>query len=130
MRAALEQEDPALHEGDEKVGGHEALRLLEHWESADGGRRVRRHQLRFVLPGSASPGGGVGLVGRQVEEVVSGIYVLDVEVELLPHLHRLRQLDDGEGVLLRRPAHGDEAPALARRLLGGGVELPIKECSP
>ena len=41
MRAALEREDPALDEGDEEVGGHEALRLLEHSESADGGRRVR-----------------------------------------------------------------------------------------
>ena len=58
MRAALEREDPALHKGDEKVGGHEPLRLLEHSESADGGRRVRRHRLRFVLPGSASSGGG------------------------------------------------------------------------
>ena len=41
MRAALEREDPVLDEGDEEVGGHEALRLLKHPESADGGRRVR-----------------------------------------------------------------------------------------
>ena len=58
MRAALEREDPALDEGGEEVGGHEALRLLEHSESADGGRRVRRHRLRFVPPGGMSPGGG------------------------------------------------------------------------
>ena len=41
MRAALERKDSALDEGDKEVGGHKALRLLEHSESADGGRRVR-----------------------------------------------------------------------------------------
>ena len=40
MRAALEREDPALDEGDEEVGGHEALQILDHSESPDGGRRV------------------------------------------------------------------------------------------
>ena len=56
------------------------------------------------------PQGG-GLVGRQVEEVGSRIYVFDVEVGLLPHLHRLRQLDDGEGVrfagrrMVTKPPH-------------------------
>ena len=37
----MEREDSALNEGDEEVGGHEAFRLLEHSESADGGRCVR-----------------------------------------------------------------------------------------
>ena len=58
MGAALEREEPALNEGDEEVGGHEALRLLEHSESADGGRRVRRHRLRLVPPVRLKPGGG------------------------------------------------------------------------
>lgn len=58
MRAALEREDPTLHEGDEEVGDHEALRLLEHSESVDGGRRIRRHRLRLVLSRDASSGGG------------------------------------------------------------------------
>ena len=64
MRAALEREDPALDEGDEEVGGHEALRLLEHPESADGVRCIRRHRLRFVAPVGPSPSGRAGLIVR------------------------------------------------------------------
>ena len=86
---ALEREDPALHEGNKKVRGHEALRLLEHPESANGGRRVRRHRLWFAPPGGPSPGGGASLVGRQVDEVDCRVDVLNVEIRLLPQFHRL-----------------------------------------
>ena len=41
IRAAVEREDSALDEGDEEVSAHEALRLLEHPESADNGRSIR-----------------------------------------------------------------------------------------
>ena len=99
MREPVEREDPTLNEGNKEVGGHEALRLLEHSESADGGRRVRRYRFRFVPLGGTSPSRGASLIRRQVEEVGSRIYILNVEVGLLPHLHRLDQLDGWKAFL-------------------------------
>ena len=87
MRAALEREDPTLDEGNEEVGGHEALRLLEHPESADGGRGIRRHRLRLVAPVGPKPGRRAGLVGRQVDEVDSRVDVLNIEIRLLPQFY-------------------------------------------
>ena len=88
MRAALEREDPALDEGDEEVGGHEALRLLEHPESADGGCRIRRKRLWLVAPVGPRPHRRAGFVGQQVDEVDSRVDVLNIEIRLLPQFYR------------------------------------------
>ena len=76
--------------------------------------------------GSLPAGGPASKAGRLTQSPPRED-ALHVEVRSLPHLHRLYQLDGGEGVVGPRPPHGDERTTLSQHACSLGAELGVEE---
>ena len=80
MRAALEREHLARHEGGQQVGPGQALRLDHHPQSGDSRGSSRRQRRGPIGPVGPPPSRRAGYVSRQVDVVVLRDDVLHAEI--------------------------------------------------